>query len=92
MAHTEIFEAVMMICFGIAWPVSIMHMLKTKKAEGKSYFFLFIILTGYLSGIMHKIYVSPDAVIYLYILNCIMVITDIILTFKYRRKPATGNL
>jgi hypothetical protein len=92
MEHTKIFEAVMLICFGTAWPLSIAHLLKTKKSDGKSYFFLFIVFLGYLSGIMHKIYVSPDAVIYLYILNSIMVITDITLTFKYRTKPTTGNL
>ena len=91
MEDTKIFEAAMLICFGLAWPLSIARMLRTKKSEGKSYLFLFIVLIGYFSGIMHKIYVSLDAVIYLYILNCIMVIIDIALTFKYRAK-IIGNL
>jgi len=86
MEHTKIFEATMLICFGTAWPLSIITMLRTKTSEGKSYLFLFIVLLGYLSGIMHKIYVSPNAVIYLYISNSIMVIIDIALTFKYRVK------
>ena len=32
----EIFEAIMLICFGIAWPFSIYKLIETKKAKGKS--------------------------------------------------------
>lgn len=84
MENTKIFEAIMLICFGVAWPLSIVRLVKAKNSFGKSIPFLFVILTGYLSGILHKTFVHKDEVIYLYILNAIMVSVDIILTIKYR--------
>ena len=79
-----IFEAIMLICFGIAWPLSIIRMVKTKKSAGKSIWFLTVIQIGYLSGIMFKISSGIDNVIYLYIFNFIMVSIDLMLSLKYR--------
>jgi len=49
-------------------------------------FFLCIVLVGYASGIMFKIYGRMDEVIFLYILNSVMVFIDMMLTLKYRAK------
>lgn len=78
----SIFEAIMLVCFGAAWPASIYKSFKSRTAKGKSLAFLFIVLTGYISGILHKVYFSFDWVLILYILNTIMVFMDIILTFR----------
>ena len=80
----SLFEMFMLICFGLAWPFSILKTIKNKSVEGKSLFFLIVVLLGYLSGITHKILYHYDFVIFFYILNAIMVFIDIILYFIFR--------
>jgi hypothetical protein len=78
------FEAIMLVCFGISWPVSIYKSWTVKKVTGKSVVFLWMIFTGYVSGLFHKYFYSFDMVIILYSMNAIMVLVDIILYYKYR--------
>lgn len=78
----SVFEIIMLICFGAAWPISIYKSYKSRKNSGKSVIFLFIIILGYIAGIVHKVLYSFDLVIYLYLLNCIMVSVDICLYFR----------
>ncbi|RPJ08998.1 MAG: hypothetical protein EHM28_02760 [Spirochaetaceae bacterium] len=79
----KIFEVIMLICFGIGWPVSVIKTLRTKTVSGKSPLFMGIVWAGYLSGICHKIFVAPDWVIVLYFLNMAMISADLVLYFKY---------
>ncbi len=83
------FEIIMLACFGAAWPASIYKSYKSRKNTGKSLTFLIIIFTGYIAGVIHKIFYNYDAVIFLYILNSIMVFTDMMLYF--RNKKLEGN-
>jgi hypothetical protein len=82
----SIFEAGMLLCFAASWPVNILKSLKARTAKGKSVAFLFIIDAGYLSGIVHKVLVSRDPVLILYIANFIMVGIDLVLYFINRRR------
>jgi hypothetical protein len=75
-------ELIMLLCFGASWPVSIYKSYKAKTAKGKSIFFLLLIFIGYLAGIIYKIFYHFDFVIYFYILNCLMVFTDILICKK----------
>ena len=84
-AEMSFFEAGMLLCFGAAWPTSIIKSLKSRSTKGKSIVFLFIILTGYVFGILHKIFYNMDIVLVFYIINFIMVATDAILYFRNRR-------
>lgn len=79
-----IFEAIMMLCFGLAWPASIAKSWKSRTNKGKSFLFLIIIITGYLCGLIHKLWWQStiDGVVWLYILNTLMVSTDIVLYFR----------
>ena len=72
----SVFEAFMMICFGAAWPFSIYKSYKSKTNKGKSLGFLIVVIIGYICGITHKIFYNYDNVIFLYILNFSMVLTD----------------
>lgn len=81
----KLFEAVMLICFGMAWPLSIIKSLRSRTVAGKSLFFLCVVFIGYISGIIHKIYFAHNAVLWLYILNAIMVAVDILLFFRNRK-------
>ena len=75
----------MLLCFGFAWPLSIIRSIKSKSTKGKSLMFLFVVETGYISGIIHKVLYSNDLVMVLYILNALMVGTDIVLYFRNRK-------
>ena len=80
------FEFGMLVCFGVSWPVSIYKSLKTKRTEGKSFSFLWIVWLGYIFGLLHKVIYSLDFVIILYISNVILVFIDIMLYLKYSRR------
>ncbi len=80
---TEILEAMMVICFGISWPISIYKSIKSKSSKGKSLIFLLLILIGYICGIASKISGNKITyVLYFYILNFIMVSIDIVLYLR----------
>ena len=74
----QICEAIMIIAFGISWPVNVYKSLKTKSTKGKSLLFLLLIAFGYVSGITGKI-ISDNItwVFAFYILNLLMVSADI---------------
>ncbi|WP_425448478.1 PQ-loop domain-containing transporter [Dethiothermospora halolimnae] len=78
----SIFEIIMLLCFGAAWPFSIYKSYKSKSVEGKSPIFLVILLMGYVAGILHKKIYHYDNVIFLYMLNFLMVSTDLILYIR----------
>ena len=80
----SVFEIVMLVCFGAAWPVSIYKSAKTRQVAGKSLPFLVIIVVGYIAGILHKLIFHYDLVIFLYILNALMVGVDIGLYLRNR--------
>ena len=77
------FEALMLVCFGVSWPVSIAKTLRTGIVHGKSPLFMAIVCLGYLSGIAHKVLVANDWVTVLYVFNLVMVATDLALYFRY---------
>jgi hypothetical protein len=84
----SIFEAIMLACFGMAWPVSIYKSYTSKETKGKSVAFLFILVVGYIAGIIHKLLYSRDWVVYLYLLNLLMVSADIVLYYRNKRFQA----
>ncbi|MDL2273471.1 hypothetical protein LJC34_02875 [Oscillospiraceae bacterium OttesenSCG-928-G22] len=81
----KVFELLMLLCFGAAWPASIYRSYKARSAKGKSLVFLVILDIGYIFGIINKILNSPDYVMVLYILNFTMVLTDICFYFRNRK-------
>ena len=81
----SIFEAGMLLCFGMAWPINILKSWRTRSTKGKSLPFLCSVELGYISGITHKILYSRDLVMVLYIINFTMVLIDILLYFRNKR-------
>lgn len=81
----SVFEAGMMICFGASWPVALLKTYRAKRVEGKSVYFSYLVLLGYILGIIHKIVFNMDYVIWLYILNALFLVCDIILYHRYKR-------
>lgn len=87
----SIFEAIMLICFGAAWPVSIVKSYKSRSTGGKSLAFSLIIIVGYISGIVNKIVNKPDFVTWLYVLNLVMVSIDAALWLRNRKLEKRGQ-
>jgi len=81
----SIFEIVMLLCFGAAWPFSIYKSLTSHSIKGKSLTFLLIIWVGYLAGVLHKVLYHPDIVIVFYVINLAMVTIDTLLYLRNRR-------
>jgi len=96
----NIFESIMLICFGFAWPISIYKSLVSKKTAGKSLLFLVVLQIGYVAGILFKLTeywgnlkTNPNETIsinlYLYILNFVMITIDELLFLRNRKIEAS---
>jgi hypothetical protein len=98
--HTvaQLFEAVMLICFGVSWPVAIYKTLRTRHVHGKSLLFLVLIFIGYLAGIAAKFITAAQAgtwptwVTWLYAFNALMVAIEIRLYHKFRPRAAKPDM
>ena len=86
MPETKIFEMIMLICFGFAWPISIVKSWKTRSTKGKSLLFIIVLLLGYIAGIVNKLLNPPiDYVLFFYILNFIMIFIDLLIFSRNKR-------
>ena len=82
----DFFEMLMVLSFGISWPVSIVKTWKSKSVAGKSILFSVFIWIGYVFGVSSKfIKNSINYVMFFYIANLIFVSIDILL-YLYKRK------
>ena len=82
----QIFEVIMLLCFGASWPFNIAKSIRSRTAKGKSVLFECCIITGYIFGLAGKfISGSVTYVAAFYILDIAMVSVDLVLTFHNRR-------
>jgi len=90
----SVFEAGMLVCFGFAWPISLLKAWRSRSTGGKSPWFSAVVILGYVFGITHKILHSRDIVMVLYVINMLMVTGDLLLWFRNRRyeKQAEAEL
>ena len=87
MTVSELFEILMILFFGISWPMNVVKSYKARTAKGKSLMFLIFIISGYLFGIAGKL-ISGNFkwyVLFFYFLNTFMVSVDLILYFRNKR-------
>lgn len=79
---TDILEAVMLICFGLSWPLSLYKNIKAKTAKTMSLQFTLLIVAGYIAGITAKILNhNINYVLVMYLLNLIIVSANIVVYF-----------
>lgn len=85
----KIFEIVMLICFGLSWPISVYQSIKTKSTKGKSVFFIFAVIIGYVSGIIGKV-VNGDVsyVLVLYCINLAVVTADLVIYYVNKKRES----
>lgn len=81
----EILEIIMIVSFGVSWPMNVIKSYKARTTKGKSLAFLLLILFGYVAGITSKFvneaYMASFSekwyVLFFYVLNFIMVSCDL---------------
>lgn len=89
----EFLEVVMIVSFGLSWPMNVLKSWKARTTKGKSLAFLCFIVFGYIAGITSKFlneaYMAEFAtkwyVLIFYILNLLMVSADLILYIRNKR-------
>ena len=82
----QLFEFLMLCCFGASWPFNIVKDLRARTAKGKSLLFQIFIMIGYICGLAGK-FISGNVtyVVIIYVLDLAMVTTDFALTLRNRR-------
>lgn len=84
-----VFESIMLICFGISWPISLYKSITSKSTKGKSVIFSFAIIIGYLAGITGKIVGGNiNYVLVLYLINLTFVSVDLAFYFINKRRES----
>ena len=79
----QVFEVLMLLCFGASWPFNISKSLKSRTAKGKSVGFELCIIVGYLCGLAGKFIAGNITyVVVVYVLDILMVSFDLILTLR----------
>lgn len=86
-----VFESIMLICFGLSWPISVYKSLTSHSTKGKSVLFTIAIIIGYLAGICGKILGGQyNYVLVLYLINLAFVSVDFVLYFVNRKREKTA--
>lgn len=81
---SEFLEICMIVSFGFSWPMNVIKSWKTRTTKGKSLAFLLLIFFGYICGITSKLLADSRRwyVLFFYILNFVMVGTDLVLYYR----------
>ena len=92
----SIMEMMMVVCFGISWPLNIVKAWKARTAKGTSLLFYFFIWIGYVFALVGKfvlIYANSPRpwyetvhwyVLFFYVVNIVMVSAGIGIYFRNR--------
>ncbi|MBQ8291576.1 MAG: hypothetical protein IJX88_03600 [Clostridia bacterium] len=82
-------ESLMLVCFGISWPISVYKSATSRSTKGKSVAFTLAIILGYIAGIAGKIVGgNVNYVLALYIVNLLFVSVDLVLYFVNKRRES----
>ena len=88
-------EATMLICFGIAWPLANLRMIRSGRIEGTGVAFTAIILSGYVAGAFAKLTLAMSGhslppVFWLYVLNIGSVGLNLTLQWRLQHAATPG--
>lgn len=96
-SFVSIMEMMMVVCFGISWPINIIKAWKSQSSKGISLLFYFFIWIGYVFALIGKfvlIYNNAPLpwyetvhwyVMFFYLLNILMVTAGILIYFRNKR-------
>lgn len=78
-----IFETIMLVCFGLSWPINVVKAYKAGTTKGTSLPFIILIITGYFAGVTAKIVNGQfNYVFIVYIINLIIVTLNVVVYFR----------
>ena len=79
----SIFESIILICFGLSWPLNVIKAYKAGTAKGTSLPFILLIITGYVAGISAKLISGQiNYVLIAYVLNLAIVFINVLVYFR----------
>lgn len=79
----SVFESIMLICFGLSWPLNVIKAYKARTAKGTSLPFILLIITGYIAGITAKLVTGQiNYVLVVYLLNLVIVSMNVVVYFR----------
>ena len=79
----SIFEAIMLICFGLSWPLNVIKAYRAKTTKGTSLPFILLIIFGYVSGITAKLVTNQiNYVLAVYLINLVIVSLNVVVYFR----------
>ena len=79
----SILETLMLVCFGISWPLNVIKAYRARTAKGMSLPFILMIMLGYVAGITAKVLSGQtNYVLAAYILNLAIVSLNLIIYFR----------
>ncbi len=82
----EILECLMLVCFGLSWPLNVSKNYKSRSTKGMSLAFTLLIISGYIAGICAKIMNGNITyVLAVYIVNLIIVSLNVVIYFRNKR-------
>ncbi len=86
----EILEAVMLVCFGLSWPMNAWKAYQARTAAGTSWQFIALITAGYFAGIAAKFCAGAiNWVLAVYFLNLIFLGFNWAIYFRNRNLDKT---
>ena len=90
---SEVLESIMLICFGLSWPVSVVKNIKAHTAKSMSLPFILLIITGYIAGISSKIINHNFSyVLVIYFFNLFVVSMNVVVYFINRNYDLHGDM
>ena len=85
----EMLEIVMLVRFGLSWPMNVVKHYKSREVKGISLQFTFLIIAGYLAGLCAKLMSGGlTFVAVVYIINLFMVLLDLCVYFRNKKIAA----
>ena len=80
---SSIFETIMLVCFGLSWPINVIKAYKARTAKATSLPFILLIFTGYIAGISSKVVSGQmNYVFVVYLINLAIVLLNIVVYFR----------
>ena len=80
---SSLFETIMLVCFGLSWPINVIKAYRARTAKASSLPFILLIFTGYITGIISKIVAHQiNYVFVVYLINLAIVTLNIAVYFR----------
>lgn len=80
---SSVFETIMLVCFGLSWPINAIKAYKARTAKSTSLPFILLIFVGYIAGISAKVVSGQvNYVFIVYLINIVMVSLNLVMYFR----------